>query len=100
MSVAEDWVKGPAASVTEGRDYTYIMAYGYDTGGNKRGAILAKRYVTTNNGLDYYEAEIPESASYLSTFALAKLSGSGNPFQLITLTVASHIGSGGGRGRR
>jgi beta propeller repeat protein len=98
MSVAEDWVKGPAASVTEGRDYTYIMAYGFDTMGNKRGAILAKRYVTTNNGLDYYEAEVPESASYLSTFALAKLSGSGNPFQLITLTVASHIGTEGGGG--
>jgi beta propeller repeat protein len=98
MSVAEDWVKGPATSVIEGRDYTYIMAYGFDTGGNKQGAILAKHYVTTNNGLDYYEAEIPESASYLSTFALVKLSGSGNPFQLITLTIASHISSGSGGG--
>jgi beta propeller repeat protein len=100
MSVAEDWVKGQAASVTEGRDYTYIMAYGYDIGGNKRGAILSKRYVTTWNGLDYYEAEVPESAQYFSKFALVKLSGSGNPFQLITLTVASHIGSseGGGGG--
>ena len=100
MSVAEDWVKGPAASVTEGRDYTYIMAYGYDTEGNKQGAILSKRYITTHNGLDYYEAEVPESARYLSKFALVKLSGSGNPFQLITLTVASHIdlGDGGGGG--
>jgi beta propeller repeat protein len=98
MSVAEDWVKGPAASVTEGRDYTYIIAYGYDTNGDKQGAILSKRYITTNNGLDYYEAEVPESASYLSTFALVKLSGSGNPFQLITLTIASHLGSEGGGG--
>jgi hypothetical protein len=98
MSVAEDWVKGPASSVTEGRNYTYIMGYGYDTGGNKRGAILTRRYVTTHNGLDYYEADIPESVKYLSTFALVKLSGSGNPFQLITLTVASHIGAGGGGG--
>ncbi len=100
MSVAEDWVKGPAASVTEGRNYTYIMAYGYDTEGNKQGAILSKRYITTHNGLDYYEAEVPESALYLSKFALVKLSGSGNPFQLITLTVASHIdlGDGGGGG--
>jgi PKD repeat protein len=98
MSVAEDWVKGPAASVSEGRDYTYIMAYGYDTSGNKKGAILAKHYVTTDNGLDYYEAEVPESASCLSTFALVKLSGSGNPFQLITLTIASHISSGSGGG--
>jgi hypothetical protein len=92
MSVAEDWVKGPASSVTEGRDYTYIMAYGYDSQGNKRGAILSKRYISTQNGLDYYEAEVPESASYLSTFALVKLSGSGNPFQLITLTLAEIIG--------
>ena len=98
MSVAEDWVKGPAASVTEGRDYTYIMAYGYDTRGNKRGAILSRRYVTTYNGLDYYEAEVPESAPYLSTFALVKLSGSGNPIQIVTLTIASHIGSGEGGG--
>ena len=98
MSVAEDWVKGPAASVTEGRDYTYIMAYGYDPEGNKMGAILARRYTATHNGLDYYEAEVPESALYLSKFALVKLSGSGNPIQLITLTVASHIGSGGEEG--
>ena len=98
MSVAEDWVKGPAANVTIGRSYTYIMAYGYDSNGDKGGAILSKRYVTTNNGLDYYEAEVPESASYLSRFALVKLSGSGNPFQLITLTIASHIGSEGGGG--
>ena len=76
------------------------MAYGYDTRGNKRGAILSRRYVTTYNGLDYYEAEVPESAPYLSTFALVKLSGSGNPFQIITLTIASHIGSGGGAGGR
>jgi beta propeller repeat protein len=98
MSVAEDWVKGPAASVVEGRDYTYIMAYGYDTDGNKLGAILSKRYITTQSGLDYYEAEVPESAQYFSKFALVKLSGSGNPFQLITLTVASHIGLGEGGG--
>ena len=98
MSVAEDWVKGPAATVTEGRDYTYIMAYGYDTRGNKRGAILSRRYVTTYNGLDYYEAEVPESAPYLSTFALVKLSGSGNPIQIVTLTIASRIGSGEGGG--
>ena len=96
MSVAEDWVKGSAASVTEGRNYTYIMAFGFDTLGNKRGAILAKRYVTTNNGLDYYEVEVPESASLSLHLRSRQTLRSGNPFQLITLTVASHIGSGGG----
>jgi len=92
FSVAEDWVKGPAASVTEGRNYTYIIAYGYDPQGNKRGAILSRRHISTRDGLDYYEAEVPESASYLSTFALVKLSGSGNPIQLLTLTLVSIIG--------
>ena len=92
MSVAEDWVKGPASSVTEGRNYTYIIAYGYDPQGNKRGAILSRRYISTRNGLDYYETEVPDSASYLSTFALVKLSGSGNPIQLVTLTLISIIG--------
>jgi len=91
MSVAEDWVKGPASSVTEGRNYTYIIAYGYDPQGNKRGAILSRRYISSRNGLDYYEAEVPESAGYLSTFALVKLSGSGNPIQLVTLTLVSII---------
>ena len=92
FSVAEDWVKGPAPSVTEGRDYTYIIAYGYDYQGNKRGAILSRRYISTREGLDYYEAEVPESAGCLSTFALVKLSGSGNPIQLVTLTLVSIIG--------
>ncbi len=91
LSVAEDWVKGPASSVAEGRNYTYIIAYGYDSEGNMRGGILSRRYISTRNGLDYYEAEVPESASYLSTFALVKLSGSGNPIQLITLTLVSII---------
>lgn len=98
MSVAEDWVKGSSPSVAEGRTYTYIMGYGFDREGNKYGAILPIRYITNNTGMDYYEAEIPESASYLSTFALVKLSGSGNPFQLVTLTIASHIGLGGDGG--
>jgi hypothetical protein len=35
---------------------------------------------------------------YLTNFGLAQVSGSGNPIQLITLTVASHIGSGEGVG--
>jgi len=96
MSVSEDWVKGPAASVAKGRDLTYIMGYWYDKAGNKIGGILSKRYVTTSEGVDYYEADIPESPWYQSTFALVKLSGSGNVFQLFTLSVTSRISSGGG----
>jgi len=92
MSVAEDWVKGPASSVAEGRNYTYVIAYGYDSPGNKRGGILSRQYIFSRNGLDYYEVAVPESAGYLSTFAMAKLSGSGNPIQLVTLTLVSIIG--------
>ncbi len=99
MSVSEDWVKGPAVSVAEGRDLTYIMGYWYDTAGNKMGGILSKRYITTREGMDYYEAEIPESAGDLSAFALVKLSGSGNPIQMISFLLAQVINpqySGGG----
>jgi beta propeller repeat protein len=99
MSVAEDWVKGNESSVSAGRDKTNIMGYWYDNAGNKFGAILTKRYVTTDNGMDYYEADVPESAGDISTFALVKLSGSGNVFQLFTISVASRIiPSGGGGG--
>jgi len=48
--------------------------------------------------IDFFTAEAP---LYLTKFGLAQVSGSGNPFQLITLTVASHIGlgeEGGGGG--
>jgi beta propeller repeat protein len=91
LSVAEAWVKGNESSVSEGRDKTNIMGYWYDNAGNKFGAILTKRYVTTVNGVDYYESDIPESAGNISTFALAKLSGSGNVFQLFTISVGSRI---------
>ncbi len=112
MSVAEDWVKGNESSVSAGRDKTNIMGYWYDNAGNKFGAILTTRYIATVNGMDYYEGDIPESAVNRSTFALAKLSGSGNVFQLFTISVGSRIippgegstpvsvhgGSGGGGG--
>ena len=91
MSVAEDWVKGTEASVAAGRDKTYIMGYWYDKAGNKIGGILTKRFVTSKNDLDYYEADVPESAENISTFALARLSGSGNVFQLFTISVASRV---------
>jgi beta propeller repeat protein len=91
MSVAEDWVKGKESEVTAGRDKTNIMGYWYDNAGNKFGAILTKRYITTVTGMDYYEADIPESAGNISTFALTKLSGSGNIFQLFTISVGSRI---------
>jgi beta propeller repeat protein len=101
MSVSEDWVKGPDpnSTVAKGRDLTYVMGYWYDKAGNKIGGILSKHYVTTREGMDYYEAEIPESAGERSTFALVKLSGSGNPIQMISFLLAQVINpqyAGGG----
>lgn len=93
MSVAQGWVQGSAPSLDEGRTYTYILGYGYDGQGNKNGAILDTRYRFSSSGRDYFEAVVPDTMHYLSTFALAKLSGSGNPLQLITLTVSSHTSS-------
>jgi hypothetical protein len=93
MSVSEDWVKGPDADTTvaEGRDKTYIMGYWYDKAGNRIGGILSKRYVTTREGMEYYEAEIPVSGGERSTLALVKLSGSGNPIQMISFLLAQVI---------
>jgi beta propeller repeat protein len=101
MSVSEDWVKGPDpdTTVAEGRDLTYIMGYWNDKAGNRIGGILSKRYMTTREGMDYYEAEIPESAGDQSAFALVKLSGSGNPIQMISFLLAQVINpqyAGGG----
>jgi beta propeller repeat protein len=93
MSVSEDWVKGPdpQTTIAEGRDLTYIMGYWYDKAGNRIGGILSKHYVTTSEGMDFYEAEIPESGGDQSTFALVKLSGSGNPIQMISFLLAQVI---------
>ena len=69
-----------------------IIGTGKDSSGNTIGAGLKpSRY--RSGGIDYFVTDTPV---YLTKFGLAQVSGSGNPFQLITLTVASHIGSGGG----
>jgi beta propeller repeat protein len=83
MSVAHAWV-------LSAHDL-YIIGTGYDSTGNKVGALIPARHLFLNGDLDYYEADIPETANFLSTFGLADVAGSGNPFQLITLSVTSHI---------
>jgi len=83
MSVGSSWVASA--------DNVYILGVGLDSAGNTRGAIIPVEHVLSAGGLEYYEAIIPENANYLSTFGLADLSGSGNPFQLITLSVTSHV---------
>ena len=83
MSVNSDWV----ASFTDGRNQTYLERISDD---RSVGEVLDTRFVShdSGNNLDYFEADSPHG---LSTFSLSALSGSGNPLQLITLTVTSHI---------
>jgi len=88
MSVNSSWV----ASIADGRNQTFIQRISDDL---SVGEVLRTRYLYTDpvKNLDYFEADSPRG---FSTFGLSLLSGSGNPFQLITLTIASHIGLGEG----
>ena len=94
LSINESWVQGGFPTPADGRNYLYLLAYGYDSQGRKCGALLPYRYLFTFDNREYLEANIPEQLSFLSNFTLAKLSGSGNPFQLITLTIAAHVNQG------
>ncbi len=99
MSVGTDWVAG-FEGIAHGRNNMYIIATGHDSSGNYYGIVLPAifKFHEQATNLDYFTSDIPARYSFLSRFSLAKLSGSGNPFQLITLTIASHISSGGGGG--
>jgi len=83
MSVGHSW----AASAHR----LYIIGTGLDSQGNKIGALIPARHLFQAGDLDYYEGDIPEVASFLTTFALVNVEGSYNPLQLITLTVTSHV---------
>jgi beta propeller repeat protein len=88
FSVSSSWVEGTGDITTE-RTKTFVIAEGYNSIGDKVGIILPATYVRSNNNIDFFVVDISSQYSYLNKFALAKLSGSGNPFQLITLTIAS-----------
>jgi beta propeller repeat protein len=91
MSISSAWVAGTGGSAA-GRSNTSILAYGTDPmTGNLIGTVLATRYRCSDGSLDYFQADIPAQYSYFSNFFITQLSGSGNPFQLITLSVASHV---------
>jgi PKD repeat protein len=81
MSVDRSWLGGQ-------EDDTYVIGYGTNSQGDTIGSAIPARYLFDDGTLDYFEAEVPE---YYTTFGIAPLSGSGNPFQLITLSVTSHI---------
>ncbi len=81
MSLDRAWLGGQEVN-------TYIIGYGVNSDGNTVGSVTPARYLFNDGTLDYFEAEVPE---YFTTFGIAPLSGSGNPFQLITLSVTSHV---------
>ncbi len=92
LSVGSGWLTG-TEGISWGRQHAYLMVMGYDSSGSLKGIVLPLRFVRsdTANHLEYFEAEIPAQYTYLNKYALATLSGSGNPFQLVTLSIASHI---------
>lgn len=81
MSVDRTWLGGQELN-------SYIIGYGINSDGNTVGSVTPARYLFNDGTLDYFEAEVPE---YFTTFGVAPLTGSGNPFQLITLSVTSHV---------
>jgi beta propeller repeat protein len=85
MSVSSDLV----SSVADGRHQTFIERISED---RTAGEVLDTQYVSHDsvNNLDHFTAGSPQVPS---TYGLSLLSGSGNPLQLITLSVASHSSS-------
>lgn len=83
MSLNSSWV----ASKPGGRNDVYVERI--DDSGNY-GQVLGTHYLSSNpaENLDYFEVDSPNG---LSTFGLSFLSGTGNLFQLVTLTVSSVV---------
>jgi beta propeller repeat protein len=92
VSVGSCWVAG-SEGLDWGRQHTFVIATGYDSDGKLKGIVFPSRYMfnDTSRQLEYFESDIPAKYAYFDTFAVARLSGSGNPFQLITLTLAEII---------
>jgi PKD repeat protein len=81
MSVDSSWIGGR-------ENQTYVIGYGNNSQGDTIGSILKAKYLFSRGSLDYFEAEVPD---YFTTFGISPLSGSGNIYQLITLSVATHL---------
>lgn len=82
MSVNSSWVEH-----FNGRDHIYVERI---SDNRLIGEVLTGRFLSNDavKNLDYFEIDSPHG---FSTFGLSSLSGSGNPFQLITLSVTSHV---------
>jgi len=81
MSLDRSWLGGQEPN-------TFIIGFGTNSQGDVAGMVIPAAYLFNDGTLDYFEAEVPE---YFTTFGIAPLSGSGNPLQLITLSVTSHV---------
>lgn len=92
MSAGSNWVTG-SSDIESERLRTIVIADGYNSQGDFIGTVLPVTFAgnDTMNHIEYFYADVPSQYSYLNKFALAKLSGSGNPFQLITLSVANYV---------
>jgi len=81
MSVDRSWINGNESRI-------YVIGYGINNDGNTVGSAIPAHFLFTAGSLDYFEADVPK---YFSKFGISPLSGSGNPLQLITLTIQSHV---------
>jgi PKD repeat protein len=97
LSLSSDWVAG-ATGIDEGRKHVFVIARGYDPAGNLVGTVIKPVFAGNDsaNHLEYFEADIPPQVAYMTTFAPALLSGSGNVFQLVTLTIVDILSSPSG----
>ena len=84
ISVNSTWV-----ATHGGRNTMYIERIADDS---QTGEVLMTRFTGSDpaRNLDYFEADSPRG---LCTFGISALSGSGNPFQLITLSIVNYISS-------
>ena len=58
---------------------------GYNAIGDLLGMVLPARFIgnDTAHEIEYFETDVPADTLFFSTFALAQLPGTGNPFQSV-----------------
>jgi beta propeller repeat protein len=80
FSVNSSWV-----AANQGRNHTFLVRIGDDG----LGEVLPSQFLyrDAEKNLDFFSSYSPRG---MSTFGVSQLAGSGNPFQLITLSVVSH----------
>jgi beta propeller repeat protein len=85
LSINSTWVEKSG-----GRDNIWVVRIGDD----QTGEVLYATYLYSDpaKNLDFFQADSPRG---LSKFALASLSGTGNPLQIVVLTVQQWFDSGG-----